>query len=507
MSKSYPRFLIGILLATLILSSCTSQEERELRASLKQAGDNRPELEAVLTHYAEDADSRKLEAARFLIRNMQYHSTATSPEIERYYLLMDSISRLTPTRWKISAEQDSLFDALDNPFEKPQTKFYDNQIVKADELIRHIDDAFALYDSATWCRGIDFGTFCEYLLPYRVADESPDLDWMPFYQEKVRERAYKAFPYCMTIQDTLYTILNRMSTNYKINIEYKQRYPYGYKPQQLYSLKRGTCQDYNILSCYMFRSVGIPMALDFVPLWGNRSLGHDCAALFISKAIIDTTSVLDYSFSAAPKPLGQYLSSNPNIPTKVYRTTFSRQQESLAAVHGEEEIPPVFESAFIKDVSPEYRLTHEVTIELEKADRNHRFYYLCSYDNKEWLPVAWVQRKGDKVTFQNVGGDIVYLPCKYEKRRMKPVSSPVIIHKDGKIEPLVTDTRHLQSLTLYRKYTEGENIRRYSRLFQGGRIEASNDAAFQNPIVLYRFPDSVGVNYQHLRLRLPFECR
>lgn len=279
---------------------------------MDQAGKNGCVLEYVMTHYAVDT-TRKYEAARFLIYNMQYHSTLTSPEVERYYEQMDSISQLTPTRWSISCEQDSLFHALENQFDKLLgVKMYDSQVIKADELIRHIDYMVALYDSAVWCKGVDFETFCEYLLPYRVADECLDLDWTTFYREKVEERAYKAFPFAKNLQDTLYTILNRMSTNYKIEIEYQDRYPYGYKPQQLYSLKRGTCQNYNILCCYMLRSVGIPVAMDLIPLWGNLRMGHDFCALLINPEIMDTTAVLDYSFSAAPKPLGQYLSSNPS---------------------------------------------------------------------------------------------------------------------------------------------------------------------------------------------------
>lgn len=123
---------------------------------------------------------------------MQYHSTSTLPDLGRYFIQLDTISQLTPTRWSISPEQISLIESLENPFSKQQERIYDTQIIKADALIRHIDNAFSLYDSAIWCKGIDFETFCEYLLPYRVADESLDLDWMQFYREKVEERIHKA---------------------------------------------------------------------------------------------------------------------------------------------------------------------------------------------------------------------------------------------------------------------------------------------------------------------------
>ncbi|MBR0036201.1 MAG: hypothetical protein IJP70_01005, partial [Bacteroidales bacterium] len=116
----------------LLFASCQTREEKELRASLEKAGENRTELEAVLRHYSDDTDPRKLEAARFLIRNMQYHYTRTSPEIGRYYGLMDSICRLTPIRWSVSREQDSLFASLENPFLGSQTKVYDNRTLRSE---------------------------------------------------------------------------------------------------------------------------------------------------------------------------------------------------------------------------------------------------------------------------------------------------------------------------------------------------------------------------------------
>lgn len=498
---------VAICVMSLLLCGCQCMEEQELQSALSQAGKNRGELESVLSHYSVVEDSLKYRAALFLIRNMQYHYSVISPEWIDYYNRLDSINSLTPTRWSVSRQQDSLYKLLKRPKNINVSKVYDTQVVSSAQLICHIDGRFAVYDSAMWCRKIPFEVFCEYLLPYRVDKEVVDFDWPIFYQERVKVRAHKAFHYAKSLSDSLYTILDRMKTDYRINIEYNGRYIQGYKPHQLASIKRGTCTDYALLSCFMFRSVGIPMSLDYTPLWGNRNMGHNWNSLLINPAVIDTTCALDYSFSAAPKPLGQYLSSNPNLPTKVYRNTFSRQKESLAVIHGEEEIPHEFESMFVKDVSADYGLRNEVSVELDSKDRDHDFYYLCSFDNENWRPIAWTKRIWRKITFSNVGGGIVYLPCKYEKRRMKPVSEPIIVYKDGRTEQIHPDVLHLQTLILYRKYTENENIRRYSHLFEGGRIEVADNLLFKNPTVLYHFPDSIGVNFHRIRLKQPYTCR
>ena len=58
-------------LSIVFFVSCESAGDKRLDFALEQAGKNRIELEKVLNYYQND--SLKLEAARFLIRNMPGH--------------------------------------------------------------------------------------------------------------------------------------------------------------------------------------------------------------------------------------------------------------------------------------------------------------------------------------------------------------------------------------------------------------------------------------------------
>ena len=58
-------------LSIVFFVSCESAGDKRLDFALEQAGKNRIELEKVLNYYRND--SLKLEAARFLIRNMPGH--------------------------------------------------------------------------------------------------------------------------------------------------------------------------------------------------------------------------------------------------------------------------------------------------------------------------------------------------------------------------------------------------------------------------------------------------
>lgn len=490
-----------MFLVLFALAACQSDESDELGRALKQAGKNRPELEKVLAHYRTSDDPRRLEAAEFLIRNMQYHRNYQSLELDAYYATMDSVNRLTPTRWRISREQDSLFQELKRPQTSSAYWRWDTEVVDSALLVSHIEAVFSLYDSSEWCKGLPFEDFCEYLLPYRVAGERLDSCWMPYYRNLVQERIRRLRLDTLPAFDRLQTILKRMHDNYRIEIEYDNKYAFGYDATFLSHLKKGTCTNYSELACFLFRSVGIPTCMDFTPLWANRNMGHDWNVLLVSPASVDTIGNLDYCFSAHTERPGFHVRNRKDRASKIYRQTFSPQRTSLAMTHGGEPIPAYFEDAFMKDVSHLYGLTGTVSVKLSPENRDRRFYYLMTFDNRDWQPVAWTERLGDSLRFENVGKDLVCLIGKYDNGEMLPVSHPLFIHEDGTVESLAPDKNGRQTVRVFRKYQKGDNIRRYSALLKGGRIEASYNRNFHNATCLHTFTDSTSVNYQTIPLK------
>lgn len=63
---------ISFILIILLYTACSSVNDEQLQYVMKLAGNNKAELEKVLQHYQND--SLKLEAAKFLIRNMFHYS-------------------------------------------------------------------------------------------------------------------------------------------------------------------------------------------------------------------------------------------------------------------------------------------------------------------------------------------------------------------------------------------------------------------------------------------------
>ena len=163
--KAMVRTLIAV--CAILLLTCCSRESASLRYALRQAGDNRSELEAVLTHYSNEPE--KLDAARYLISNLPAHYSYEGDSIHEYYdyaarILSDTL--LTPEQ-----QRDTLLYVSERDFQNVATQTIpDACIITADYLIKNIDMAYAQWKTCPWARQLTFDEFCEWLLPYKIKE-------------------------------------------------------------------------------------------------------------------------------------------------------------------------------------------------------------------------------------------------------------------------------------------------------------------------------------------------
>ena len=142
-----------------------------LDSALEQAGGNREELEKVLEHFKNDPDTLKYSAAIFLIENMPYHYTQEGKGVESIdsaYLAMAEYPK--EQREKVFKELTKDMKATDNRVVQ------DIRTVKADYLIKVIDEACDLWHEVNWNNEYSTQLFFDYVLPYRLLDE-PLSDW------------------------------------------------------------------------------------------------------------------------------------------------------------------------------------------------------------------------------------------------------------------------------------------------------------------------------------------
>lgn len=167
-----------LVLFSLVCISCahSSFEQKQLKHALDFATSNRLELEILLQHYT--YDSLKLEAAKFLIRNMphcySYQQGGEMDSVKRvrtYYSPFGQIDQTYARRWGHYTYRNL-------------PKIYDAHIITAEYLIDNIDRAFDNWQKRPWNRSLSFEDFCEYLLPYRIGDE-PLEEWRDFMKRNM----------------------------------------------------------------------------------------------------------------------------------------------------------------------------------------------------------------------------------------------------------------------------------------------------------------------------------
>lgn len=148
------------LLAVLHLGACQNRIDN----ALELAGDNRKELEKVLNHFKSDPDTLKYGAAKFLIENMSHHYTYQDDDMLHYDSAYVAMAQ------EQEPHRDSVFKSRISS--RPSFKaITDVKHVKAEFLIRMINDACDAWHSVSWSKDYDISYFYEYVLPYRLMNE------------------------------------------------------------------------------------------------------------------------------------------------------------------------------------------------------------------------------------------------------------------------------------------------------------------------------------------------
>ena len=297
------------------------------------------------------------------------------------------------------------------------------------------------------------------------------------------------------------TIVQRTGRLCNINIVYRGL-PGGYRSVQLINLKQGSCDDYAVWGTSVFRSLGIPSAIDFVPQWANRSMGHSWNAVYTGNGRME-----DYSFGAIAllDSIGNHLKDNEeretNKASKIFRKTYGRQPETPAVQQKDKYLPPVFQDPCIKDVTGNYLDCADITVSLTQYLPKRRYAYLCNFNNHDWIPVHWGEIKAGKAVFTKMGKDVAYLPVYYDWKGIQPAAEPFILTKEGEIKKLMPDHSKKQTLILTRKYRPG-NVPKKGELLVGGRFQIANKADFSDSITVYTVNNVPEIRYNSFNLTL-----
>lgn len=463
---------ISYLFLFLLLSACRSPEEVRLEQALDFAGSNRSELEKVFEHYSNDPE--KLEAARFLVRNMPHWYSYKGCEL-------DSLNRLLATE---VMPQEGIDKWKNFPFYS-LPKVYDAHVITSDYLIENIDLAFDEWKNKTWNKTLGFDDFCEYILPYRIADE-PLSSWRRLYHDyytSVLDSAYQGsdvIEACKAINRKL------LEQGYRFNTTFSTPHRAG---TFLFYHRRGYCREVCDFTMYALRACGIPVATDFIIYAPDYQSSHSWSA------VRDTTGQFIpffYDELVASRKKG---GTDGRKKGKVYRYRFGERRDIDKEIETDAKIPFLFRNRYVEDATG-YYWKNEVTIPLQA--KGGKYVYLGIFSPDGWIPIDMALREGNKAVFHNLGPDIIYQVFYLDGKKQTPAGYPFIYTK-GKAETLKPDFNRMEGALLKRKMSLKQTVA--VRLYQavlGAKIEASQDASFSRPDLLYQFNDTLWGNYFEL---------
>lgn len=374
--------LIG--LGWQIINRVAFREEMKtsLDIALQSAENNREELERVLRHYQNSpTDSLKYKAACFLIENMPASSGSTLQSLAAFsplYEDYDSINRIydfrSTSEW--GKKIDGLYKKYPHLLHAPYGT-EDLSSIKSEYLMQEIDRSFEVWKRNVYSSKSSFDDFCEYILPYRrlnglVADNARDT----FYHRHI-EKYYtrKGRDWLEETDSLLHEYSHLTHSDFwgaQIPVLNAETFEY---------LRHGLCIHRCWYNSLLLSSLGMPVAIDLVPAWGNRNSSHTWNVLLLDGQSYAFEAFWDndrckykriYNNSVSDSLWGKF-----RLP-KIYRHTYSNHLEGPVADSGVDrnDIPPFFRNIKMMDVSAEYFEPHDVTVTLtEPCPENARYAY------------------------------------------------------------------------------------------------------------------------------------
>jgi hypothetical protein len=461
----------SILICILTFYSC-SRLPVNVKLSLEKAGANRPELEKVIRYYQDGKDLEKLNAAYFLIGNMGGHFGLYGDAVTIYDPIFHILDSLHEKGVKMLTESpvvkfkwDSLTRIYDQPDVRNAEKEADLSIARAAVLIEHIDGSYGLWKNSSLNKEISFDQYCEYLLPYRTGTERM-IPWFNHVNKK-----YKLFRDTVKANNNLelvrkFDIMLRKEFSLNHTID---KYPFDMTAMQMEMARRGACRHLVNYEAMVMRANGLPVSIDFTPLWGDNNKGHEWLTLINGKQ-------KPYAFDAVQEHFDGF-HKNPYRFVKVYRRSFKKQDIILP--HDISDIPVNLRDDQVMDVTKEYTQTADFKLTLQfPSPFNNRHVLLCSYGNR-WTAQSWAGIQVNTAEFRSIGTNVVLMGMYSHGGKLYPATLPFILSKNGKPEFIKPHAGN-QALILTRKFPSSPLNYRNAVCFLNGRIQGANKADYSD---------------------------
>lgn len=435
----FRRIVIAILILTFIYG-CSGKKAPYL--SLNEILKKNESLNIVLDKYKND--SLRLKAAIFLIENLPYHYSYEGQAVDNYHRLYELHCTGKYMPEKVLDSISSIYGNFN----------YKNAIIKQDiqiepeYLIDNIEWSFKVWREQPWGKNVSFNDFCEYILPYRIADEKL-IPW--------RKKIYEQFNPILDSIRSLPQSEDPLFVAEFMQRHLKKRFPFYFSyifqgphvGPDIVNWYSGCCRESTDILIYILRALGIPCGRDFMFVRGDSNTGHEWNFV-LDKDGKSYYCSITYA-SDKPEPTNTYWWSKG----KTHRQTFSINKKIIDEIGvSPSNVPQTFMYPRFKDVTHLYAGDREHSVIITKAKLYKKLsdntpVYLCSSSWQDWIPLDCISYKQemDSISFHHVEGGVVFRLATRFNDKIEPLSDPFLLEResgniryfsaDGEIEPTV----------------------------------------------------------------------
>lgn len=480
---------ICFIVIVLCLHACQHKGPPSLLdQALELAGENRNELEKVLSFYSRDAkDSLKYRAACFLIENMGHYYYYEGEQLENYKNYYKALYNHKNRGSSPTKILDSVSTHYGTFTLKNLRLKHDLRELDADYLCDNIEWSFKVWEEQPWGKNVSFEDFCEYILPYRIGNEKPT-EWKQSFYERfnrflavLEDSTYSGRDDPVVAVKILMDSINANGNTFFTTIA-PPNYPHVGAETSLYLT--GSCRELTDFAIYACRALGIPCHIDFLMVRGNHNAEH----FWVSY----TDKSGELYIQDFPKSL-KIARQDPirfTRKAKMYRHTFSLDHDTrntILALDGS--APPPFDLPLFKDITifgaghyiQEMRIPAS---QLYNTKPKGKVAYLCLSRRMEWVPVAWARFDKNNLFFRNVQKGDVMRVATWENDRLVFQTDPFSMHHLSNEITFFAGTDSVHDVVLLAKHSlGGENL--YRNRMIGGVVEASDYPDFRDSDTLY----------------------
>jgi hypothetical protein len=491
-------YAAGLMLIIISITSCKTEYPADVENALQLAADNRVELEKVLKHYKRPKDSLKLKSAYFLIANMVGEGFQYGRIIDDYNKIFDILAGKSE-EWKknqpwyaktIDQMLDSLVKRYGAVTQNSLMYYTDLKVLDSKYLITNINQAVEAWQKP-WSSHITFEQFCEYILPYRTFGERPEY-WRNAYKNKYDYILDSVKNPNDVLEVGLH--LNQAAMPY-FSLGF-DKFPVTIAPSNLLKGNFGNCSNNANHKILAFRSMGVPVALDFIPIYGNNRNKH-----FWNSTLDNEGNPVSF-MEPLKDPNSEVIFLDKFTLTKIFRKTFAHQPDKIKLLREEgDNVPYNLRDTKYIDVTDEYIETEDVNIELSELSQGANYAYIGVFNNSGWYPVQFAQIEKGKVVFTKLGRNVVYLPMAMKNKQLIAAANPFLLNKNGEVEEFSTKNSMEQKVKLTRKYNINKRKENWQLCLVNGEFQGANAPDFSDAVVLHTIKNKPGQHLETVNLK------